>query len=242
MTRLLVSVRNLAEARVALEAGVDLLDVKEPHQGPLGAATPETISAVAQCADGRVPTSAALGELIDFDCQAGGARLSVDYAKLGLAGCSDLANWPAHWRAAWQVLPPRCGRIAVAYADYRQARAPAPEEVLEQALAAGCAGLLVDTFDKGSGTVFSHCADTALRHWCAVAQQAGLLFVLAGGLRGDEIGRACEVGPDYVGLRGAVCRGDRQQAIDAALVAALVDELRSYQPTAPRGQRSGLTT
>ena len=36
MTGLLVSVRDAAEARVALAAGVDLLDVKEPSPRPIG--------------------------------------------------------------------------------------------------------------------------------------------------------------------------------------------------------------
>ena len=38
MTRVLVSVRDALEARIALDCGVDLIDVKEPLRGPLGAA------------------------------------------------------------------------------------------------------------------------------------------------------------------------------------------------------------
>ena len=38
MTKLLVSVRSVAEARIALAGGVDLIDVKEPRRGSLGAA------------------------------------------------------------------------------------------------------------------------------------------------------------------------------------------------------------
>ena len=40
MSRLLVSVRSAAEAEVALGAGADLIDVKEPSRGSLGAADP----------------------------------------------------------------------------------------------------------------------------------------------------------------------------------------------------------
>lgn len=236
MTRLLVSVRNLQEAQMALAAGVDLLDVKEPLHGALGAAAPATITAIARLASGNVPTSAALGELIDFDCHSGAAGLGVDYAKLGLAGCNDLANWIELWHSAWQSLSPRCGRIAVAYADHQLARAPAPLEVLEQADLAGCAGLLVDTFDKRGGSVFAHCSEADLREWCAQAQQAGMLFVLAGGLQGSEIQRACQVGPDYIGVRGAVCRGDRQQSIDAELITALVEALHTHPPATQRAR------
>ncbi len=41
MTKLLVSVRSVDEAEMVLEAGVDLIDVKEPRSGSLGAALPE---------------------------------------------------------------------------------------------------------------------------------------------------------------------------------------------------------
>ena len=67
MTRLLVSVRSLDEARVALEAGVDLIDLKEPARGPLGAVDLEVVEAVSQFVASRVPTSTALGELIDWN-------------------------------------------------------------------------------------------------------------------------------------------------------------------------------
>ena len=41
---LLVSVRSAAEALAALAGGADVIDVKEPNQGSLGAADDDTIS------------------------------------------------------------------------------------------------------------------------------------------------------------------------------------------------------
>ena len=52
MTKLLVSVRDAAEARLAVEAGVDLIDVKEPSAGPLGAAAAETLAEIAAAVAG----------------------------------------------------------------------------------------------------------------------------------------------------------------------------------------------
>src|SRR5438445_778047 len=43
---LLVSVVSAEEAEVALNAGVDLIDVKDPSRGPLGMAHHETVAAV----------------------------------------------------------------------------------------------------------------------------------------------------------------------------------------------------
>jgi uncharacterized protein (UPF0264 family) len=64
MTRLLVSVRDAAEARAVLDAGAHLIDVKEPRRGSLGAADGRQVADVLNTVAGRVPVSAAMGELI----------------------------------------------------------------------------------------------------------------------------------------------------------------------------------
>ncbi len=64
-TRLLVSVRSAAEAQLAIQAGVDVIDVKDPTRGSLGNASPETWQEVLNLVGDAVPTSAACGELVD---------------------------------------------------------------------------------------------------------------------------------------------------------------------------------
>ena len=63
MTGLLVSVRDAEEARHAADAGADLIDIKEPLAGPLGAAAPETIAEIVHVVAGRCPISVALANL-----------------------------------------------------------------------------------------------------------------------------------------------------------------------------------
>ena len=63
MPGLLVSVRSADEARAALAGGADVIDIKEPGRGPLGRADEATWRAVRAEVAGRVPVSAALGEL-----------------------------------------------------------------------------------------------------------------------------------------------------------------------------------
>jgi (5-formylfuran-3-yl)methyl phosphate synthase len=90
-TRLLVSVRNPAEALAALAGGADLIDVKEPARGPLGRAGDAVITAVVRCIAGRRPVSAALGELAaepKTDAPPG-----LRYHKWGLAGCGSNPRW-----------------------------------------------------------------------------------------------------------------------------------------------------
>src|SRR5215470_13464040 len=98
MTQLLVSVRNVAEARSALDGGCDILDLKEPERGPLGMADATTIAAVIDCVQNsrlRIPISAALGEVIDWSAERSVPLLStrIDYLKLGTAGLGFGDGW-----------------------------------------------------------------------------------------------------------------------------------------------------
>ena len=64
--RLLVSVVSAAEARQALAGGADIIDVKDPGEGALGAPSPRVLSEVVQVVGGAVPVSVALGDLPDL--------------------------------------------------------------------------------------------------------------------------------------------------------------------------------
>src|SRR5512136_2653805 len=62
--RLLVSVSDAAEARVALAAGADIIDAKNPRRGPLGPVTPRTLAAIVGAVRPHRPISAALGDAL----------------------------------------------------------------------------------------------------------------------------------------------------------------------------------
>src|SRR4051812_31622535 len=100
---LLVSVRSAAEALSSLAGGADVIDVKEPKYGSLGAADHETIAAIVRVVGGRVPVSAAMGELVDIMHSQDGhgtkpLSAGVSLFKIGLASCAGLTDWPGHWR------------------------------------------------------------------------------------------------------------------------------------------------
>ena len=101
--RLLVSIRDLTEAQIALAAGVDILDVKEPSQGSLGMASQEMIEAVVETARATnpdVPVSVACGEVRDWEMASAATLAGVDYLKLGFAGLRGRPAWKAAWLAA----------------------------------------------------------------------------------------------------------------------------------------------
>jgi (5-formylfuran-3-yl)methyl phosphate synthase len=227
MTRLLLSVRSADEAEIACTAGADLIDVKEPDRGPLGAADGSVITDVTRRVAERVPISVALGELVDgvtLDPQLG---RRVQYAKFGLAGAARLDDWVACWQAAINALPPAVTPVAVAYGDWQSAAAPDPWEVLAQGVQLGCGALLLDTFDKSGGPLNEHLAADELRRLIAAAGESGLLSVVSGGLGMAEVELIARLTPDYIGVRGAACAGDRTAKLDLDKSRKLVELVHS---------------
>jgi hypothetical protein len=221
MTKLLVSVRDAVEAEIALRGGADLIDVKEPARGPLGAADAATIRAVVARVAGRAPVSAALGELLSGQRLEQSLAGQVCYAKFGLAGCRRESDWTLRWQAALKSLPRGVVPVAVAYADWTAAGAPQPRDVMALAVALGCGAVLVDTFDKTRGALGCHVGLAELDRWIAALRAAGLVSVVAGGLGEADFDQILPLRPDYLGVRGAACIGDRTGRLDARRVGRL---------------------
>ena len=220
MTSLLVSVRSAAEAQIALDGGVDLIDIKEPLRGSLGAAEPTVWEEIQRVVGGRAPVSIALGEALDDDVRRRASRAhGFRFAKVGLAGCAALRDWREPWEAVLRELPFGVGAVAVAYADAQAAGAPRPEEIVAAAGELGCQGFLIDTWDKSRGSLNDHLSLAQLADLCLQARQSHLLIALAGSLRIGHLAAILKLAPDYLAVRGAVCRGDRSAVIDEGLVA-----------------------
>jgi len=63
MTLLLASVTGAGEAEIALAHGADIIDLKDPAQGALGALEPMAVRATLAAIAGRRPVSAVIGDL-----------------------------------------------------------------------------------------------------------------------------------------------------------------------------------
>jgi uncharacterized protein (UPF0264 family) len=221
----LVSVRSAEEALAALAGGADLIDVKEPKLGSLGAATSQVWQEVAAAIGTARPLSAALGELFAFEPVSPMALQGYRYAKLGLSDCVQRFDWRDRWHAALATLPPWISPVAVVYADHETAGAPPPEEILRSGRAFGCRTLLVDTFDKQRGDVFAEMGREGIANLFAEARGYGTQVVLAGSLRLSCLPQVVDLSPDYIAIRGAVCRPTRAGALNQDLVREWADFL-----------------
>jgi uncharacterized protein (UPF0264 family) len=219
MPRLLLSVRGAHEASLALDAGVDLVDVKEPLRGPLGAASPEIVDDILRKVDRRAATSVACGELLQCDRPEFDAGYWPDYIKVGLSGCASIADWPVRWRQFLQHVPSRTTPVAVIYADWSRACSPRPAEVIEHARRLDRAAVLIDTFDKRGPGMLRLLSMRIIQSLVEEIHTSRMEVALAGQLTLDDALAVAALGPDYVGVRGAVCRPDRNGDIDPAALA-----------------------
>lgn len=213
MMKLLVSVRSVDEALLAARGGADLIDLKEPRRGALGALPLATIrDCVAALRDFDLPISATIGDRPDdiADAVRRVAACGVDLVKVGIDR-NDAA------RAVLTMLA-GCGRpvVPVLIADRGLDAA-----LVEFAAGLGFAGLMVDTADKSAGSLFDCVPMAALQHFIDRARAASLLCGLAGALRLADLPRLIALAPDFAGVRSAVCLGDRSGALDSQRLRAL---------------------
>jgi (5-formylfuran-3-yl)methyl phosphate synthase len=224
--KLLVSVVDAAEARTAAAAGADIVDVKNPAEGSLGAPSPAVIAAV-RAAVGQ-PVSAAIGDMPNLPgtaalAAAGAASSGAAYVKVGLWGVSGKDDAVALLSAVRAAVPDAVV-VAAAYADARRVpHAPlAPELLPRVARAAGVEVCLVDTAIKDGRGLLEWLSPEPI---VAAAHDAGLEIALAGGLRAEDLPVVRDAGADIAGVRSAACVGGRSGALDGALVAAMRERL-----------------
>ncbi|HEU5115460.1 MAG TPA: (5-formylfuran-3-yl)methyl phosphate synthase, partial [Isosphaeraceae bacterium] len=150
----------------------------------------------------------------------------LSFRKLGLGGEASRPDWPTRWASLRAVLPPGPSWVAVIYADWLQAQAPEPSRILDEAIRAGCSGLLIDTFDKTGGNPLD--VTPFWRSLSTRTRSSGLFLALAGRLDRDAMARLAPLEPTLFAVRGAACRdGDRLGPIDPERVARLVEHAHS---------------
>jgi (5-formylfuran-3-yl)methyl phosphate synthase len=226
MTRMLASVADAAEAGVVLQFGADIVDLKDPQRGALGAVSLECARAAITAVAGRSETSAALGdppyeekELLENARAL--AAMGVGYVKLAVDGPTlDRLGEPLGSLAREVAL------VGMMFADEK------PDFALLARLAKlGFKGAMLDTRDKTRGRLLAHLEVVRLNEFCAQCRALNLMSGLAGSLEAPDVPRLLLVRPDVLGFRGALCHArDRRAAIDPAAVVLIRDLIPRERP------------
>jgi len=228
--RLLVSVIKSEEVNPAIEGGADIIDIKNPSEGSLGAPFPWIVNDIILTVDSRRETSCAIGDLPNLPgtislAAAGAASLSPDYIKLGFFGISEREDAKGILETtvrAVKSVDDSVGVIACGYGDYRLTGSISPLELPDLASTARADGVLIDTINKDGRSLFDFMPKNQVRSFITEARDNKIIGALAGSLKTKHAQdlRFCD--PDVVGIRGAACIGnDRKEGtIDPKRISA----------------------
>jgi len=220
---------NIVEARAALAGGADILDVKNPQEGSLGANFPWAIRAIVDLALGKVPVSATIG---DLDYKPGTASLAAlgaavsgaDYIKAGLLGVKTQEEAEEMLEGIVKAVKDfDSGKkvVAAGYSDYARVNSISPMLLPAAAAKAGADLVMVDTAIKDGRSTFEFMSEQGLLDFISLGHAEGLEVALAGTIGFEHLEMLKRLNPDIIGVRGIVCGGDRRSAIQAELVEKL---------------------
>lgn len=220
MTLMLASVTNQAEAEAAQAGGADIIDLKDPAKGALGALDAGLAAQIVRSLGKHKPISAAAGSAAGApgaiaDAAAAMAAAGVDYVKAAFPrGKPAAASVRALGGHAKNIK-----LIGVLFADEE------PDlDLLALMAESGFTGAMLDTARKSAGRLLSHMDIAALDRFIGRCRTLGLMAGLAGSIEAPDVPRLLPLQPDYLGFRGSLCRGRaREAAIDPASVRMIRD-------------------
>ncbi len=237
--KLLVSPRSFEEARAAIKGNADIIDVKNPAEGSLGANFPWIIRDVVNLVKRypKIESSAAIGDVPDLPgtvslAALGLASLGINYLKIGLYGPKSeekvayiLKNVVKGVREFYSSIK----IVAVGYADYQRIGTSInPLNLPRIAADSGCDVVMIDTAIKDGTSLLTHMPWSDIEQFTDAGRTQGLQTALAGSLRIADCVALKALHPDILGVRSAVCEnfdrnsGNIQEKLVENLKAALI--------------------
>lgn len=219
MTQLLISVTNIEEAQIALDNGADIIDLKDPSAGALGALPLVQIKTIVAYVNSQKPVSATIGDLPmqpDPILQQVAllANAKVDIIKIGFF---DTDDYQACLDVLQNITQTGTKLIAVLFAENTYSAS-----LIGAIKQAGFIGVMLDTVNKNGLTLMDYYSEEQRKKFAQGVFEYGLSFGLAGSLKLQHIALAKEINPTYMGFRGGVCAEDqRELSLDVEKIRAI---------------------
>ena len=212
---LLISPINHEEALESIKGGADIVDVKNPKEGSLGANFPWVIKEIRELTPEDKLVSATLGDVPykpgTVSLAAMGAHVSgADYIKVGLYGTKNYDEAVEVMKNVSKTVKdvsPDTIVVAAGYADAHRVGAVDPMEIPKVARDANCDLAMLDTAVKDGHTLFDYLDIDKLTEFVQEAHSYNLKTALAGSVKKDQLKPLHDIGCDVVGIRGAACVG-----------------------------------
>lgn len=210
--KILISIRSLEELPSVLEGKVDIIDLKNPMEGSLGAVAPSFISQVKKLVSSNL-ISAAIGDMPNLPGTAAlaafGAALSgADYIKVGLYGMTKEEEGTKLMTEVVKAVKdhnPNIIVVGAGYADSRLFGGIDPMKIPNIVKSAGAKVAMLDTHMKDGRKLFDFLKFKELKNFIDNAHNLDLLTALAGSLSPKDLFTINKLGADITGFRGAAC-------------------------------------
>ena len=225
--KLLVSVINKTEAACLNSVNCDILDIKDPLEGTIGAGSPKVIKEVVSVMDRSLPLSISIGDVHDNPNTMSLALLGVSMfnpalIKIGFLGAKNEKDAE---KVAQKIVETinlfniTANLVLVGYADYSSIGCVSPLLLPEVAKKYGAFACMIDTVVKDRKTPFDHIPLKDLKQFKQVCSELGILTVLSGSLDENNLDSVAVVNPDIIGMRGSLCiNKSRNASLDPELV------------------------
>lgn len=212
---LLISPINNEEALESIKGGADIVDVKNPKEGSLGANFPWVIKEIRELTPENMLVSATLGDVPykpgTVSLAAMGALVSgADYIKVGLYGTKNYEEGLEVMKGVVQTVRDNSDDavvVASGYADAHRVGAVSPWEIPKIAADSGADLAMLDTAVKDGKTLFDYLDVNDLSKFVNEIHSFGLKSALAGSVKKEQLKPLNDIGCDVVGVRGAACTG-----------------------------------
>jgi uncharacterized protein (UPF0264 family) len=237
--QVLVSAQNLQEVDLILTEAPDILDLKNPKEGSLGAPVIPTVVSIKkrithynETSSSNVQFSVAIG---DFPFLPGTASMATygvehlepDYIKIGLLGPTTIEEGVLLTRSvvdAVQLLSSQTKVVVVGYADQKDLNMSIDPLLIPEITSLGGADVaMLDTKIKNGRSLFDNLTLKEVQNFMNEAKKWNVSIALAGSLNFNNIPHLKKLHPNIVGVRSMVCRNfDRLQGkIEPKLIAKL---------------------
>ncbi|MCP8317738.1 MAG: (5-formylfuran-3-yl)methyl phosphate synthase [archaeon] len=212
--RLLVSISEVNEALDAFKGGADIIDIKNPKEGALGANFPWIIAEVRDILGDKAQISATIGDMPNLPGTAslaalGAAYSGANYVKVGLFGTSSFNEALYMMKSVVRSVKDYSFKVKViasGYADYTEFGGLSPLLLPNIAYKSGADGVLIDVKNKGGLNLFDFLSLSQLQIFVKESHKFNLMVALAGGLGKEDIAQIQDLGADIIGVRRAVCQ------------------------------------
>ncbi|MEM3538221.1 MAG: (5-formylfuran-3-yl)methyl phosphate synthase [Nitrososphaerales archaeon] len=211
--KLLVSISEVDEALDAFKGGADIIDIKNPKEGALGANFPWVIEKVRKILGDKAQISATIGDMPNLPGTAslaalGAAYSGANYVKVGLFGMNsfnDALYMMENVVKSVKDYNSKVKVIASSYADYAEFKGLNPLMLPSIANKSKADGVLIDVKNKGKLNLFNFLNLYQLQKFVDESHKLNLTVALAGGLEKEDVIKIKELGADIIGVRRAVC-------------------------------------